>query len=202
MIKAWVYKITSPTKRVYVGSTVNIRKRWSSYKRLDCRNQKRLYNSLKKYTAEKHTFDIICECTTFDVLKKEAYYGTLYNSLGKHGLNSSIPKLGEGYISMTEEKRKNISKSKIGTIQTYEHIEKCRLSRIGKNKSEECKKKMSNAAMGGKNHKAKLLLNTKTGIYYLCVMDAANSIGMNYNYFRSKLYPGSRNINNTGIVYV
>jgi len=47
---------------------------------------------------------------------------------------------------------------------------------------------MSESAMGGKNHKAIILLNVNTGIFYECFQDAAFSIGMNYNTFRSRLY--------------
>ena len=44
-----IYKITSPTGKIYVGQSCNMKKRFVKYKRLDCKSQSRLYNSLLKY---------------------------------------------------------------------------------------------------------------------------------------------------------
>ena len=47
-----IYKITSPTGKIYVGLSVNTHKRWSKYKRLECINQRKLYNSFKKHDVK------------------------------------------------------------------------------------------------------------------------------------------------------
>ena len=54
-----IYKITSPSGRIYIGQAKNLRKRLNSYKGLHCKGQTKLYNSLKKYGWENHQFDII-----------------------------------------------------------------------------------------------------------------------------------------------
>lgn len=50
-----IYKITSPTGKIYIGQSVNIEKRWNSYyKNLSCKEQRIIYNSLKKHGFENY----------------------------------------------------------------------------------------------------------------------------------------------------
>jgi len=35
-----IYKITSPSNKVYIGQSINIEKRFKSYKRYDCKHLK------------------------------------------------------------------------------------------------------------------------------------------------------------------
>ncbi len=56
-----IYKITSPTGKVYIGQSHQIKKRFQQYKGLRCADQPRIYNSLKKHGAESHTFECIAE---------------------------------------------------------------------------------------------------------------------------------------------
>lgn len=51
----------------------------------------------------------------------------------------------------------------------------------------------------GKCHRARLVLNTQTGIFYDCIADAADSINSNYNTLASKLRGHDRN--NTPLIY-
>lgn len=44
-----IYKITSPSKKVYIGQSTNIKYRFYRYSILDCKQQKKLYNSIKEY---------------------------------------------------------------------------------------------------------------------------------------------------------
>lgn len=60
-IKHWyIYKITSPTDRVYIGKTTNFKKRKQSYSRVG-KNQTLIYSSIKKYGVENHKFEVIDE---------------------------------------------------------------------------------------------------------------------------------------------
>ena len=54
-----IYKITNPSGKIYIGQSVNIDNRISSYKNLKCKNQTKLYRSLLKYTFENHIFEIL-----------------------------------------------------------------------------------------------------------------------------------------------
>ena len=56
-----IYKITSPSNKVYIGQSRNISKRINNYSNLNCKKQRKLYNSLKFYGWENHIFSIISE---------------------------------------------------------------------------------------------------------------------------------------------
>ena len=59
-----IYKITSPTNKIYIGQSTNIKQRWNDYnKMIRCKRQTRLYNSLKKYGPKNHIFEILEECS-------------------------------------------------------------------------------------------------------------------------------------------
>ena len=82
-----IYKITSPTGRIYIGQSVNIEKRLKSYKALNCKTQTKLYKSLKKYGYKNHLFEIICKCESVELNNKERYYQDYYNSVSENNLN-------------------------------------------------------------------------------------------------------------------
>jgi group I intron endonuclease len=54
-----IYKITSPSGRVYIGQSRNIINRFKTYKRYSCKSQTKLYASLKSHGAHVHIFEII-----------------------------------------------------------------------------------------------------------------------------------------------
>ena len=89
-----IYKITSPSKKVYIGQSIDIEKRFKQYKRLDCKKQPKLYNSLKKYNPENHVFEIIEECLVEQLNEKEIYWKQHYNSI-KEGLNCELFDIGQ-----------------------------------------------------------------------------------------------------------
>lgn len=42
-----IYKIISPTNKIYIGQAIDIIFRINQYEKLNCKNQRKLYNSLK-----------------------------------------------------------------------------------------------------------------------------------------------------------
>lgn len=54
-----VYKITSPSGKIYIGQSWNISKRKSAYKRNPSIQQRHIYNSIIKYGWEAHSFEIL-----------------------------------------------------------------------------------------------------------------------------------------------
>ena len=53
-----IYKITSPTGRVYIGQSVDIKRRIRVYRYPEqVKSQRKLYDSLNKYGYEKHKFE-------------------------------------------------------------------------------------------------------------------------------------------------
>ncbi len=55
-----IYKITSPTKKIYIGQSHDIIKRWKRYKN-GCPQQLKLHNSLIKHGLNSHVFEVACE---------------------------------------------------------------------------------------------------------------------------------------------
>jgi hypothetical protein len=54
-----IYKITNPKGKVYIGQSWNIEKREIDYKKLQCKSQKKILYSIKKYGWDSHLFEII-----------------------------------------------------------------------------------------------------------------------------------------------
>lgn len=83
-----IYKITSPTGKVYIGQSVDIHDRFRKYKSLKCKDQQALFNSLKKHGVEKHIFEIINICDVSELNDLEIHYSNLFKSTTKEfGLN-------------------------------------------------------------------------------------------------------------------
>jgi group I intron endonuclease len=82
-----IYKITSPSDKIYIGQSIDIEKRRYMYSKYHCSNQVKLHNSITKYGFDQHSFDIIEECDISELNNKERFYQEYYDVLGKMGLN-------------------------------------------------------------------------------------------------------------------
>lgn len=167
-----IYKITSPSKRIYIGQSVNIQKRFIKYKNLHCKSQPRLYNSIKKYGYDRHKIEILCECSIEELNDKERFYQDLYSASFANGLNCNLTKSGDRFGFMSKESN-----------------EKKRLSMIGKNagdknpmfgkKIKESSKQLQRDKLSGElNYLSKIILNTETGIFYFGLNEASKTINM------------------------
>jgi len=125
-----VYKIESPTGKVYIGSSKNIVARWRRYKNLECKKQSKIYNSLLKHGAENHAFKILVQCTFDELFEYEHLYSLYYDSV-RNGLNCQIPSFKE-----------------VKAITSNETKEKISQSNKGKKLSQETRTKLSKAKMG------------------------------------------------------
>lgn len=102
-----VYKITSPSGKVYVGRSCDIHKRWVGYKVKVNKKQTKLYNSFRKHGVEKHIFEIIELCELDQLNEKETFYIKKYNSYNTgHGLN--LTGGGDGQLFLSKEAREKI----------------------------------------------------------------------------------------------
>lgn len=104
-----IYKITSPSNKIYVGSSVNIKRRFKRYRCLDTKGQPKLHNSLIKYGVNNHIFEIICECEELDMYKLENHYADKYCVLGANGLNCQLPKSDDLPCRFSDETRLRMS---------------------------------------------------------------------------------------------
>jgi len=107
--KAYIYKITNPFNKIYIGSTINVKDRLYRYRTNRLKGQYKISNSISKYGWESHLFEIVYECNLEDRNKYENYYGMIFDSIGDNGLNLCLPKYNDEYKCMSEE-----TKSKIG----------------------------------------------------------------------------------------
>lgn len=178
-----IYKITSPSGRIYIGQSVNIDNRISSYKNLKCKNQTKLYRSLLKYTFENHTFEVIERCNIEVLNERERYWQDYYNSISKSGLNCKLTKTNDKLGSLSNEtkikigignKGKKVSlesrqKMSIAKLQMTEETKaKLRLRKV----SEETKQKLSLLKTGVKINETirlKLLVNNGKSKKVQCI---------------------------------
>lgn len=55
-----IYRMISPTHKVYIGKSKNLKRRESSYKLIKfVKSQRKLYNSLMKYGFDAHNFEVV-----------------------------------------------------------------------------------------------------------------------------------------------
>lgn len=73
-MKITIYKIENPVGKVYVGQTKNYTKRVNNYRILNCRKQKKLHASLKKYGFNNHIFSILEEVDISVSNEREIYW--------------------------------------------------------------------------------------------------------------------------------
>jgi group I intron endonuclease len=133
-----IYKITSPSNKIYIGQSVNIEKRFISYKRMYIKNEKqiKLHRSFLKYGVINHIFEIVKECLETELNNYERHYQELYNCLNS-GLNCVLTKTNDksGKVSIdTLKKMSNASKGNkhwLGKKHTEETKIKISLSKIG-----------------------------------------------------------------------
>lgn len=147
-----IYKITSPSGKIYIGQSVNIEKRIKSYKYLRYNKQHRIYLSVSKYGIDSHKFEVIEECIVEELNNRERYWQDFYNSTGPNGLNCLLQKTSDksGYVSL--ETRIIISKSRSGIKPNYknnkERIENIRKALTGKKLSDSHRKSLSDSHKG------------------------------------------------------
>jgi len=162
-----IYKITSPSGKIYIGQSIDIERRFKHYKRMACKQQVKIYNSMLKYGVDAHIFEILELCDTEELNNKERYYQDLYDSVS-NGLNLLYVKSEHFNGGHSEESKKKISNSLKGKIFTDEHkykiglnnsrriispetIEKHRLNKLGKKSSSETKEKQRQNKLGSKH---------------------------------------------------
>ena len=107
-----IYKITSPTGKIYIGQSWDITQRRGYYSRLSCKRQPKLYASLVKYKWDTHFFEVVCELpedvaqSTLD--QYEIFYWQQYLDCGFEMMNTREPGVGGRH---TQETRQKMSQS-------------------------------------------------------------------------------------------
>jgi group I intron endonuclease len=117
-----IYKITSPSNKVYIGQSVNIERRFLDYKKSLKKQQIKLFNSIKKYGYENHIFEVIEECSIELLNERERYWQEYYNCV-EDGLNCRYTKTDDKSGSLSKEtinklKNKNVDYLKGNSFRT------------------------------------------------------------------------------------
>lgn len=134
-----IYKITNPEGKVYVGQSWELEERKKRYGRPSVnKNQKKIYNSIKKYGWNNHVFEVIHTLPADinqDVLNRyEVLYWDLYKSCVIEMLNIREPGRGGKNSEETRllmkannwnAKHKGENSPHFGKKHTQEHIDKC-----------------------------------------------------------------------------
>mgnify|MGYP001561718850 CR=1 FL=1 len=135
-----IYKITSPTNKIYIGQTTNYKKRIKMYRSLSCKSQIKLYHSLKKYDFEDHKFEIIHECPPEQLNELEKHYVDLFQTFNsRQGMN--LRDGGGSHGKMSDETKIKMRLKLLGNRRM-----------IGKNLSSITRAKLSLAMLGNANH--------------------------------------------------
>lgn len=119
--KIGIYKITNPVGAIYIGQSRDISKRRTSYRGISKKNQgqPKLYNSLRKYGAENHKFEVIQECELHELNIYERYWQEYYNVCSRENLNCTLTSIDETPSVVSEETRRKMS-----------HVAKIRMKRL------------------------------------------------------------------------
>ena len=145
-----IYKITNPSNKVYIGQSINIKKRFKDYKYLKSK-QTKIFYSIKKYGYENHFFEVIEECIVDLLNERERYWQDYYNVL-EVGLNCRLTKTNDKSGFFSEESKLKISKSKKGITPIYKNpqqrLENISKSLTGKKLTLEHRKSLSKAQTG------------------------------------------------------
>lgn len=103
-----IYKVTSPSGKIYIGQSVHCLGRENDYKNNFCKTQRKLFFSIKKHGWNKHKFEIIHVCEPEQLNELEVYYIQLFNSFNsKYGLN--LVEGGKRPLKRSEETQRRIS---------------------------------------------------------------------------------------------
>ena len=167
-----IYKIEClENGKVYIGLSINIENRWEKHcgeLKNNKHKNKYMQRAWNKYGKENFTFEILEECESNELSKKEIEFIEKYNSynngfnltLGGDGGTSGYKKSKESIEKtrlkligkhLSIENRKNLSKSRMGKYKGIDN------SFYGRHHSEETKEKIRNSQKprrGKDNHKS------------------------------------------------
>ena len=148
-----IYKITSPTGKIYIGQSWDIENRQRQYKNDRAKGQPYLHNSIIKYSWNTHTFEIIHELQETITQEELNYWETFYWQKCKDGglelLNVKEPGSNGKHSEESKRKMSEALKGKPRTSHSEESRRK--ISEANGNISEETKRKLSEAGKGNKN---------------------------------------------------
>jgi group I intron endonuclease len=144
-----IYKITSPTGKIYIGKAVNFAARYATYRNRLAEGQPALHNSFLSHGFEAHLFEILETNSIDKLVELEIKYIKEYKSFAKFNKNGlNLTEGGDGAL---------------GRVDSQEVKERRASSHRGAKRSEQTRKRMSLAAKGkSKNYSPEELEKKRT----------------------------------------
>ena len=146
-----IYKLTSPSGKIYIGQSINLINRFNKYKSNSAKGQSYLDKALKKYGFENFKIEML-----FITNKKYKHIKTMLNALEIYSIKKydsinpekgyNLTKGGDGVLGRktTDETKLKISIANKGLKRTDKQKEIMSLACIGRVVSSETKNKISN----------------------------------------------------------
>ena len=155
----YIYKITSPNGKIYIGQTINVEQRKRHYKTSNFKQQIKLWNSVQKYNwIPADTYEIIDSIligeNKSNLNEREKFWIKFYDSFN-HGLNCNWG--GEGNIGHkhSEDTLLKMSESKKGVKHTELRNKQKSEYTKGRKHSAETKAKISKIKLDRMNNETK-----------------------------------------------
>lgn len=185
-----IYKITSPSGRIYIGQSVNIKERFREHAKTHRgKAQTKLKNSFSKYGVENHQFDIIEYCSREELNCSERFWQDEFDVTSKNGLNCILQECGEQRRTVSEETIKKLNRK--GDKNPMYGKKGKDNPNFGRKASEETRLLMSKLMMGRykgvKSSNSKLILDNQTGIFYFGAVEAAEAMNLKESNMRDML---------------
>lgn len=145
-----IYKIISPSGKIYIGQSTDLKSRKRGYSYIKNKTQIKIYNSLKKYGWNKHIFEVIENCPKSQLDDREEHHKI--ETIKKVGIENvlfcKIRDSKGGHLS--EEIKMKIGKSHLGKKRSEETKLKMSISATGRKYSDQDKIKISEGKKGKK----------------------------------------------------
>lgn len=121
-----IYKITNLLNgKVYIGQSINIKKRWY-YHKSNLRNSNKFWYPIAREESNSindFLFEVIEECSLEELDKKEKYWISFYNSTAD-GYNSTFGRQHKTQVGKIEETNKEIKENSVeGQMTLQEKIQ-------------------------------------------------------------------------------
>ena len=187
----YIYKLTTPDFKIYIGKTKSLSRRFNKYKKsFECGM---MYEEIQKHgwdnIDKEFLYSGVYNEELFSDLEK--HYIRLYNTFGsENGLNSQSG--GKKGFLTSKKALKNMSKSHLGIKDSELTKErKSESQRISWSKNKRVHKKI----MTSKS----VLFDPMSGVYYNSIADASRCIGIKRTTLNAML--SGQNKNKTNLIY-
>lgn len=162
-VKGFIYKLTSPNGKIYIGQTINKKQRKYHYNSKNFKQQVKLWNNVNYYDwnpAETYEIIEVCLCG-FEkeiINEREQYWIEYYDSF-KNGLNCNNGGHGNLGHKHSKESRLKMSESKKGVKHPeWRNKQKSEYTK-GRKHSDKSKRKMSEVKLKNMNNETKLKIS-------------------------------------------